>query len=99
MAFALCAASSFAQAPSDQPGTAAALPPPPPRKPFGQMDFGPLVMTPSVAFMNIGVDNNVYNSAGEREVAFTATVSPQIRLLYKSGSLMVDYNTAADYVY
>jgi hypothetical protein len=95
----LCAPPSFAQASGDQPGTAALLPPPPPRKPFGQMDFGPLVMTPSVAFMNIGVDNNVYNSAGEREVAFTATVSPQIRLLYESGRLMVDSNTAADYVY
>jgi len=99
-AFVLCAAvSSFAQAPSEQPPTATPLPPPPPKKPFGQMDFGPLVLTPSVAFMNIGVDNNVYNSAGERQVAFTATVSPQLHLVYKSGRLMIDSNTAADYIY
>ncbi|HMD34292.1 MAG TPA: outer membrane beta-barrel protein [Vicinamibacterales bacterium] len=94
-----CAASSFAQVASDQPGTATPLPPPAPRKPLGQVEFGPLVMTPTVAFMNIGVDNNVYNSAQERQVAFTATVSPQIRLLYKSGRLMIDSNTAADYIY
>jgi hypothetical protein len=97
MAFVLCAAASFAQAPGDQPATP--LPPPPEVRPFGQMEFGPLVLTPSIAFMNIGVDNNVYNSAGERQVAFTATVSPQLHLLYKSGRLIIDSNTAADYIY
>src|SRR5205814_455463 len=81
---------------SDQP---IPLPPPSKPKPIGQMDFGPLTVTPSVALLNVGIDNNVLNSQGSPESDFTATVSPQLKLLYKSGRLTVDSTTVGDYIF
>src|SRR5437588_1312977 len=95
MASLMClAASSRAQ--SDQP---IPLPPPSKPKPIGQMDFGPLTMTPSVALLNVGIDNNVLNSRGSPQSDFTATVSPQMKLLYKAGRLTVDSTTTGDYIF
>src|SRR5438045_8474447 len=88
------AASSSAQ--GDQP---VPLPPPAKPKPIGQMAFGALTMTPSIALVNVGVDNNVLNSQGSPKSDFTATVSPQIKLLYKAGRLTVDSTTTGDYIF
>ena len=75
------------------------LPPPPKPKPLGQLDFGPLVLTPTIALLNVGIDNNVLNSNGQPESDFAATVSPQIHLVYKAGRLFVESTTAGDYIY
>ena len=91
----LMGASSTSSAQSDQP---VPLPPPPKPKPLGQMTFGALTMTPSIALLNVGIDNNVLNTNGSTQSDLTATVSPQLKLQYKAGRLMVDSTTTGDYV-
>ena len=85
-------------APPDSDG-ATPLPAPPPRKPIGQMDFGPLVITPTVSLMNVGVDSNIQNSQGSLESDLTMTVSPQVRAKYKAGRLSGEATTYLNYVF
>ena len=97
MGLALLALATTAQAQTDaqspQTDLATPLPPPPPRKPVGQMDFGPLVVTPTIALLNVGVDSNIQNTQGELTSDFTMTVSPQINVKYKAGRVSGEART------
>jgi hypothetical protein len=41
-----------------------------------RMHLGPLYVTPSVALKELGIDSNVFNTAGEQKSDFTITVAP-----------------------
>src|SRR5262245_1854153 len=75
------------------------LPPPPPPRPMGQVKIGAWTLTPSVLLTNIGIDNNVYNTNGERKSAFTATFGPVLDAAYNSRVLTFDATVTAGYVY
>lgn len=40
--------------------------------------FGPFYLTPTVLFKDVGVDNNVFNTAGDQKSDFTMTVAPRL---------------------
>lgn len=75
------------------------LPPPPPTRPFGQVRFGALALTPTFGISHIGVDMNVQNSGGEPKPDFTFTVGPALRAELKTTRLRVEALTGAGYVY
>lgn len=45
-----------------------------------RIHVGPLYLTPSVALKELGVDSNVFNTAGEQESDFTFTLAPSANL-------------------
>lgn len=40
--------------------------------------FGPFYLTPTVIFKDVGVDSNVFNTAGEQKSDFTFTLAPRL---------------------
>jgi len=92
------AAHAQTDAQSPQTDLATPLPSAPPRKPAGQMDFGPLIVTPTIALLNVGVDSNIQNTEGQLTSDFTMTVSPQIDVKYKAGRISGEARTYLNYV-
>ena len=69
-------------------------PEPPPR-----LAIGPLGLSPSVTFTNVGVDTNVFNDGVNPKRDFTATVTPLLDVRLRVRALRVTGATSADYVY
>jgi hypothetical protein len=63
--------------------------PEPPSKHWGQVQFGALYITPSVALTHIGVDTNVTNSSGEQAADFTFTIQPGVDTVFAGRKLYV----------
>jgi hypothetical protein len=92
--------------PETTPATVAAQQPetPPPSaapRPWGQIRFGSLWLTPSVTLKEIGIDTNVFNSdsTNDKRADFMATGGPQLSLLWNKRRLRFEAVGGADYVF
>lgn len=63
------------------------------------LKIGPLEFRPRLLFSNIGVDNNVFNEAGEPKSDFTFTATPDLEVSVRPGRLRLAYTTGSDFVY
>jgi hypothetical protein len=61
--------------------------------------IGPVGINPSIAFRNMGVDDNVFNDPEQPKSDFTFTVTPKAEVLFRPRRLHLAYTTATDYVY
>lgn len=61
--------------------------------------FGVLHFTPALQINNVGVDNNVFNSAGDPKADTTAAVGPQVSLWLKTGPGRLSGTVGAQYLY
>ena len=82
-------------------GTPAAAQPPASVNPSDSavIRLGPVGINPSLAFRDIGVDNNVFHDADDPKSDFTFTVTPRAEVLFSPRRLRLSAVTAVDYVY
>jgi hypothetical protein len=82
-------------------GTSAAAQDTPPRDPVDDagVRFGPVGLTPVIAFRDIGRDNNVFNESTDPKTDFTATISPKLDVIATPGPLLFTFTTTTDYIY
>jgi len=64
-----------------------------------QVRFGPVGLTPVIAFRDVGRDNNVFNDSADPKSDFTFTFSPKIDVLVHTGPALFTLTTNSDYVY
>jgi Putative beta-barrel porin 2 len=67
--------------------------------PPGTLTLGPVRITPSLLLNDLGIDDNVFNSATDRKRDFTFTITPRADVLFRMRRLKASFNTATDYVY
>lgn len=61
--------------------------------------FGVLHFTPALQINNVGVDNNVFNSAGDPKADTTAAVGPVVNLWLKTGPARLSGTVGGQYLY
>lgn len=61
--------------------------------------WGPVFLTPALVVKEIGIDSNVFNDPEAPREDFTATLSPQLLVGLRAGSLRVSVATTTDYVW
>jgi hypothetical protein len=81
------------------PAVASGQEPPPETPPPGTIVYGPLTLTPSLSFKDVGLDDNVFNDAVDPKSDFTFTVTPRANVGFRVRRLHVGLITALDYVY
>lgn len=82
------------------PGAAAPASAQDPNEPKPAMKFGPVELWPTMAFRNIGVDNNVFNEAENPKQDFTATIAPTMEVVFKPGTrVRLSYSTLTEFVW
>ncbi len=79
-------------------GTAAAQTGPNTDEP-GTLRVGPIGIRPRLAFTNVGIDNNVFNSSTDPKRDFTLTASPDVEFTVNPGRLRLSSVFGGDYVY
>lgn len=60
---------------------------------------GPVGLRPSLSVTSVGTDSNVFNTAGNPQEDFTATIVPRVVARARAGRLMFSYGAASDFVY
>ncbi|MEO8076524.1 MAG: outer membrane beta-barrel protein [Acidobacteriota bacterium] len=63
------------------------------------LTIGPLEFRPKLTLSNIGVDNNVFNSATDPKRDFTLTASPDLEVSMHPGRLFASYAARTDFNY
>jgi hypothetical protein len=63
------------------------------------LKIGPVEFKPRVTFSNIGVDNNIFNTATDPKRDFTITASPDLEVSMHPGRLKALYSTHTDFNY
>jgi hypothetical protein len=61
--------------------------------------LGPIGLTPTLAIRDIGVDTNVFRTAGAPERDFTATVGPGVNTVVRIGRAHVRLDSRLDWIY
>ncbi|PYR78775.1 MAG: hypothetical protein DMF86_05160, partial [Acidobacteria bacterium] len=69
-----------------------------PPEPVSRFNLGPLGLTPSMTFTNVGIDTNVFNEPVDPKRDFSATVTPKIDARLRVRSLRVTGSTSIDTV-
>ena len=64
-----------------------------------KMRIGPIYINPTMALSNAGVDDNVFNTAGDRTSDYTVTVTPKTDLWVRFGPSWLTANIREDIVY
>jgi putative beta-barrel porin BBP2 len=70
-----------------------------PSESASRFTFGPLGVTPSVTFANVGIDTNVFNEAVDPKRDFTATVTPKVDARLRARTLRLTGSASVDSVY
>ena len=61
--------------------------------------YGPLGLSPTLTVTDVGVDSNIFNSAGERKSDFTTTIVPRVQARLRTGRLLLSLSNATGFVY
>lgn len=80
-------------------GIAGAQEMPRPQGDAARFQWGPLRWTPRISVTNVGVDTNVFNSAGEPVRDFTATVSPGADSWVRFGPAQLSLSSTVGWTY
>ena len=70
-----------------------------PSKHWGQVKFGSVYITPSVALTHIGADTNVTNSSGVQTADFTFTIHPSVDTVFAGRKLYVKATPFVNAIY
>ena len=70
-----------------------------PAEPASRFTFGPLGVTPSMSFTNVGIDTNVFNEPVHPNRDFTATVTPKVDARLRARSVRLTGSLSVDSVY
>ena len=73
--------------------------PPPAPRPFGQIRFGALSLTPILLVRDLGIDNNVFDTVDDRKSDFTVTPTAGGELRFEGERLRAAVASSAGFVY
>lgn len=72
---------------------------PPPEEDRPPIQIGPVGLRPTLAFRNIGMDNNVFNEHEKPKKDFTFSFVPTLEATVQPGRLLVSVTSLNEYVY